>query len=94
MYQSTALEVFCDMYFLAQYKAIAEASTAHHILLFGCSEPFRETQTWLVIHIYCVLMTDTHYIYARYLDCRCLLFISHTFNNQKLFVTYSCCGLF
>ncbi|XP_067938308.1 peptidyl-glycine alpha-amidating monooxygenase B-like [Watersipora subatra] len=44
-YVCTAVPVNEEKY-IVQYEALAEASTAHHILLFGCTEPYRDTVTW------------------------------------------------
>lgn len=34
------------MYIIGQYGAIADAGTAHHILLFGCEEPAQVKDMW------------------------------------------------
>ncbi|KAF6028885.1 PAM [Bugula neritina] len=44
-YVCTSIKVPSETY-ITQYEALADAGTAHHILLFGCDEPFSYDSSW------------------------------------------------
>ncbi|EDV26999.1 uncharacterized protein TRIADDRAFT_63754 [Trichoplax adhaerens] len=63
-YFCTVKEVKEDYLYIRKYKPITEPKTAHHMLLFGCSDPVKKTGVWKCGEMVPVCNDRTSILYA------------------------------